>query len=59
MNAPEVAIVNGQPEVVIDAAGVASRLHTSPLGPTEALRRLKLALPADQYARIKKEYDRV
>lgn len=54
----DVTVIDGQPQAVMNAAGVAQAVRTSPLGPDEALRRLSLALTPEHFASIKKEYDR-
>lgn len=56
-NSEQIAIVNGEPEAVMSAAGVAQIIRISPLGATEAFRRLKLAVSPEHFALIKKEYD--
>lgn len=45
----QIAIVGGEPEVVVNAAAVRALVLYSPLGPIEARRRLVAAgFPADQ-----------
>lgn len=38
----DVAIMDGQPEVVVNLAGVAELVRKCPLGPAEGLRRIRL-----------------
>ncbi|GAA2180966.1 hypothetical protein GCM10009785_13940 [Brooklawnia cerclae] len=49
-----VAIVDGQPEVVINLPAVAALVKTAPIGQAEAMRRLRSFLPPESYAEIKR-----
>lgn len=49
-----VAIMDGQPEVVANLAGVAELVRKCPLGPAEGLRRIRHGFTAEQYARLVK-----
>lgn len=57
MTAPNwnVAIVDGQPEVVINAAAVAALVKISPLGREQALANLRKLMAPDVYALVEKE----
>jgi hypothetical protein len=47
-----VAIVDGEPEVVINAAAIAQLVRESPLGADAALERLRSMLPADAFVAV-------
>lgn len=48
----DVAIVDGKPELIIDAAGVAEMIRLSPLGTDVASDRIRANLPASDWAHI-------
>lgn len=52
-----VAIVDGQPLEVVNAAGVAEMVRTSPLGIDEARRRVQTMFPPALAAAVERELD--
>lgn len=48
-----VAIIDGQPELVVNLAAVAALAKLAPIGEAEALRRLEASMPAEAFAQIK------
>jgi hypothetical protein len=53
-----VAIVDGQPEQVVNTAGLAALVRMSPLGVNEAMRRLQGTIPAEAFADLQAEMKR-
>lgn len=49
----DVAVVNGQPEIVVDAPTVAEMVRNSPLGVDAALDRMRGALPATLFLHVR------
>lgn len=48
----DVAVVDGEPQVVINHHALAELAKASPVGVDEALRRLKSVLPVEHYAKV-------
>jgi len=53
-----VAIIDGQPQEIVNTAGMAELVRMSPLGVNEAMRRLKATLSAEQFAALRAEVKR-
>ncbi|MCT2042643.1 hypothetical protein M3D15_04745 [Pseudoclavibacter alba] len=47
-----IAVIDGQPEVTVDAKGMAQLIKHSPLGVSEATRRMRAALPEYVFAKV-------
>lgn len=53
-----VAIIDGQPQEIVNTAGLAELVRMSPLGVNEAMRRMKTTLAAEQFAALQAEIKR-
>lgn len=48
-----IAIIDGQPEVVVDMAGLAEMVKGSPLGVRVALARMRAALGSEHFTQLR------
>lgn len=52
-----VAVIDGQPEEVVNLAGMAEMVRSAPIGRRKAMRNLRGRLPADIYRRLVAELE--
>lgn len=52
-----VSVIDGQPEEVVNLAGMAEMVRSAPMGRRKAMRNLKARMPADIYRRLVAELE--